>query len=102
VSLVFRFRSIRYTYDKVVCGREDRISRSPEQSSFFLDLTGYVWLIAPVNLYGRSATRILMGGSHGFPLLPKALKCLVSPIESNRRLSTESKIEIRYTNEVKV
>jgi hypothetical protein len=32
-------------------------------------------------------------------LLPKAVKRLVCPKESNRRLSSKSKIEIRYTSE---
>ena len=32
--------------------------------------------------------------------LPKAVKCLVSPIESKRRLSTTSEIEISDTSEV--
>jgi hypothetical protein len=34
------------------------------------------------------------------PSLLKAIKCLVSPIKSNRRLSTKSKVEISGTGEV--
>jgi len=33
--------------------------------------------------------------------LPKAVKCLVSPIESKRRLSTTSEVEISDTSEVR-
>jgi hypothetical protein len=62
-----------------------------EEYPFFLNSTRYI---------GYGGTPKLAVSEITGPSLLKAIKCLVSPIKSNRRLSTKSKVEISGTGEV--